>query len=190
MQLSLIFFNFFFNSFLKQTNGLSSAKEVDFYTEVLYPTFRRHRSRLRQRAFLFGGSPISKIRGARDVEKNINNVLNVQNECLYQMQTLFCNGMKTNNLNTSFSCGAEISLNENLDKKVNKFLISDVKINSTETNKFKLYLHPIPINENSSQTNNQNYQEKATILLDIKCWPKFVSFFKSQNNTLQILKVV
>ncbi|CAF0903971.1 unnamed protein product [Brachionus calyciflorus] len=176
LALNILFLNLFLSVF-EQANTLSSIKDVEFYTEVLYPTFRRHRSRLRNSAFAFGGSPINKIRGTRDVQKNLENVSSFQEECLHWMQTLFCNGIKTPNSNTSFDCKAQLSLNETSElKKENKFfLIGNVKRNSNETNKFKLNLYPIDdsISENITNSKDLNFQEKGAILLDLNCWPKF-----------------
>lgn len=47
----------------------SKSKNINFYKEILYPSFRRHRARIRPFARLLG-SPIIRIRGTRDINNN------------------------------------------------------------------------------------------------------------------------
>lgn len=52
----------------------SKSKNINFYQEMLYPAFRRHRARIRPFAHL-KGSPIIHIRGTRDTNNNRRNYL-------------------------------------------------------------------------------------------------------------------
>ena len=66
MFLIIIFYCIYF--FLRniECQALTDTSNVDFYTEILYPSFRRHRARLRP--FRYSqGSHINRIRGARDL---------------------------------------------------------------------------------------------------------------------------
>ena len=52
-----------------QVFSSSKSKNIDFYKEMLYPSFRRHRARIRPFARILG-TPIIHIRGARDTNNN------------------------------------------------------------------------------------------------------------------------
>lgn len=66
----LIFIYFWFTVFIKKSvcQALADSKSnyINFYKEMLYPAFRRHRARIRPNN-KNRGSPINKIRGSRNV---------------------------------------------------------------------------------------------------------------------------
>lgn len=71
LSLWLLVFNFNYDNVQPQVIADSKSQNINFYKEMLYPAFRRHRARIRPFAKLLG-APINHIRGTRDTENKRN----------------------------------------------------------------------------------------------------------------------
>ncbi|RNA30452.1 hypothetical protein BpHYR1_036212 [Brachionus plicatilis] len=125
----------------------SKSNYINFYKEMLYPAFRRHRGRIRPN---HGnrGSPINKIRGSRSTEKKSSDSDNA--ECVYYINSLICSGFNSKSSKISFQCDADID-----SQLGSKILVGNIKINPKDYSKIS--------------SSVQNYKMKFIIAIGILC---------------------
>ncbi|CAF0787433.1 unnamed protein product [Brachionus calyciflorus] len=175
----------FLSFIISQSISDSKSESVDFYSEILYPAFRRHRARLRPFSKLLG-APINKIRAARNVKETIKKDLS---ECVYSLETLFCSGNDSQNTKINFECSASLNLNQTNYEKLNHFLIGYIQIKSNEPSKLKLNIYTMDKKESniSIHLKKDDLNEDGIDINDQSCWSKMIEFFihSTQNKLWQ-----
>ncbi|CAF0787416.1 unnamed protein product [Brachionus calyciflorus] len=163
----------------------SNLKDIHFYSEVLYPAFRSHRARLRP-MLNNRGSPLNKIRGARNLDNKLKKDLS---ECVYSLETLFCSGNDSQNTKINFECSASLNLNQTNYEKLNHFLIGYIQIKSNEPSKLKLNIYTMDKKESniSIHLKKDDLNEDGIDINDQSCWSKMIEFFihSTQNKLWQ-----
>ncbi|CAF0904012.1 unnamed protein product [Brachionus calyciflorus] len=167
---------------------------VNFFVEMLNPSFRRHRARLRPFTNQLG-SPVINIRGTRDVEKTLRNVEVSSAECVYSLESLICVGMNKNGSEIHTECDANLNLSSTYENYDNFWLTGLKLVNLPTSIKAKFNLHAQADNKFKLKDNVQ-FGERTTVEIfslhlkndlkeygievnDSKCWSKMIDFFNS-----------
>lgn len=190
-----------------QPEADSRENYFPYFFEMLNPSFRHHRARLRPYASQMG-SPIVNIRGTRSVtDEPEEEDENTRAECIYGDDSIYCTGINKLGKEIKVKCDATLDF-QNVDlSEVKQFAVSELRMLSTEDDVLtKMYLYPQSLTNGTwmdyrmrdtktqqrntfsvhSLVDKKKITDRGVAVMEGKCWNEIIRFFKDMKNVEEI----